>query len=65
MAKTASYTLKAVNNYNAKFDRVTVNLEKGAKDIIRNKTGMTPAAWCKEVLTKELEKLSQSGADQE
>ena len=57
--KTPSYTRKAVDEYNKKFDRVTVNLPKGAADQIRTKAGKTPAAWCREVLTKELERLEK------
>lgn len=62
--KTPSYTRKAIDNYNAKYDRITVNLPKGAADQIRNKTDKSPAAWCREILIAALEQL-EAGTDQE
>lgn len=62
--KTPSYTRKAIDKYNAKYDRVTVNLPKGAADQIRNKTDKSPAAWCREIITAALEQL-ETGSDQE
>lgn len=38
-SKTKDYTLKAISKYNAKFDRIAVNLPKGSKDWIRKTTG--------------------------
>ena len=34
---TADYTKKAIKKYNAKFDRVAVNLPKGTKERIKSK----------------------------
>lgn len=61
MAKTADYTRKAIDNYNAKFDRITVNLPKGCKDIITAKTGKSATAWARDILVRELERLDESG----
>lgn len=60
MAKTADYTRKAIDNYNAKFDRITVNLPKGCKDIITAKTGKSATAWARDILVRELERLDES-----
>ena len=37
--KTPEYTRKAIQNYNNKFDRIAVNLEKGSKEWIKENTG--------------------------
>lgn len=37
--KTPEYTKKAIQNYNNKFDRIAVNLEKGSKEWIKENTG--------------------------
>ena len=37
--KTPDYTRKAIENYNKKFDRIAVNLEKGSKEWIKENTG--------------------------
>ena len=39
MATTPEYTKKAINKYNAKFDRFAVNLPKVTKKRIKNITG--------------------------
>ena len=36
--KTPEYTRKAIQNYNEKFDRIAVNLEKGSKEWIKENT---------------------------
>ena len=67
MAKTASYTRKAIDTYNAKFDRVTINLTKGSKEKISRISGKSPAAFCKEVIEKYLESYQDEtpAADQD
>ena len=37
--KTPEYMKRAINNYNQKFDRIAVNLEKGSKEWIKENTG--------------------------
>lgn len=37
--KTKEYTLRAINKYNAKFDRIAVNLPIGSKEWIKTNTG--------------------------
>ena len=37
--KVPEYTLRAINKYNAKFDRIAVNLERGSKEWIKQHTG--------------------------
>lgn len=36
MSKTPDYMRKAINKYNDKFDRVTVRLDKGTREVIEN-----------------------------
>lgn len=57
MARTASYTRAAVDKYNSKFDRITINLPLGSKDKIVTATGKSAAAWCREILENELNKI--------
>lgn len=67
--KTASYTRKAIDNYNAKFDRITVNFPKGTKERIKAATDKTAGGFAVECVIKELERLENengtAAADQD
>lgn len=43
--KTPEYTLKAINKYHSKHDRIMVSLEKGSKEWIKNTTGLSCNAF--------------------
>ncbi len=55
--KTPEYTRKAVARYQAKFDRVNINLNKGLKDQIKAATGESLNACVVRLLLEELERL--------
>lgn len=57
MTKTPQYTKEAVNRYNAKFDRVAVNLPKGTKDRIKELTGKSCNAYICDLVAADLEKM--------
>lgn len=57
MGKTPEYTKKAINKYNAKFDRIAVNLPQGTKDKIKALTGKSCNAFISDLVLKELEKI--------
>ena len=52
--KTKDYVRRAQNNYRAKFDQVALRLPKGAKEIIREKTGKAVAIYINELVAKDL-----------
>ena len=54
---TPQYTKNAINRYNAKFDRVAVNLPKGSKEKIKELTGKSCNAYISELVVSELDKL--------
>lgn len=45
MAEVKEYTLRAINKYNGKFDRIAVNLPKGSKQWIKENTGKSCNAF--------------------
>ena len=53
---TPEYTRKAIDKYNAKFDRFTLNIPKGYKDIIKNKIGLSCSAYINELIELDFEK---------
>ena len=55
--KTPDYTRKAIEKYNKKFDRITVNFPKGTKDAIKEKTGKTAGGFAVACVLAELERL--------
>ena len=57
MGKTPEYTKKAINNYNAKFDRIAVNLPKGTKERIKELTRQSCNAYISSLVITELERL--------
>ena len=57
MNKTPDYNLKAVQNYNSKFDRVAVNLPKGTKEKIKELTGKSCNAYISELVLADIERL--------
>lgn len=59
--KTPDYTRRAINNYNSKFDRITVNFPKGTKERIKTTTGETAGGFAVKCVLAELERL-ESGA---
>lgn len=54
-SKTPQYTKDAINKYNAKFDRIAVNLPKGTKDRIKEITGKSCNAYINELVLQDLE----------
>ena len=57
---TPPYTKNAINRYNAKFDRVAVNLPKGSKEKIKELTGKSCNAFISELVVSELDKLEKN-----
>lgn len=60
--KTPQYTKDAINKYNAKFDRVAVNLPKGTKERIKELTCMSCNAYISELVLKDLEQREKQDA---
>lgn len=58
--KTPDYTRKAIDNYNAKFDRITVNFPKGTKERIKELTGKTAGGFAVECVINELERIEKN-----
>lgn len=54
--KTPEYMRRAVAKYQAKFDRVNINLPKGLKDQIKAATGESLSSCVIRLLLAELEK---------
>lgn len=61
-SKTPDYTRKAIDKYNQKFDRITVNFPKGTKEKIKELTGETAGGFAVKCVIKELEKLEKKAA---
>lgn len=57
--KTPGYTRAAIDRYNAKYDRITVNFPKGTKEKIKELTGKTAGGFAVDCVLKELEKLEK------
>lgn len=55
MAQTKDYTLKAINKYNAKFERIQINAPKGTKERIQA-TGESAAGLINRLVLEYLEK---------
>lgn len=53
---TPDYTRKAIDKYNSKFDRFTVNLPKGYKEIIKEKIGLSCSAYINELIEQDFKK---------
>lgn len=66
MGKVPEYNLKAINKYNAKFDRIAVNLPKGTKEIIKELTGKSCNAYISDLVIKDIERIKkeQNSAEQ-
>ena len=54
--KTPEYTRKAIAKYQAKFDRVNINLPRGLKDQVKAATGESVNSLVVRLLVAELEK---------
>ena len=52
--KTPDYTRKAIDKYNNKFDRMTVNLQKGYKQLINNNIGLSCNAYINMLVKEDL-----------
>ena len=65
MGSVPEYNLRAINKYNAKFDRVAVNLPKGTKDKIKELTGKSCNAYITELVLADLARLESSAAPAE
>lgn len=59
MGKVPEYNLRAINKYNAKFDRIAVNLPIGSKDKIRELTGKSCNAYLSELVIADLKRLEE------
>ena len=57
MGKVLEYNLRAINKYNAKFDRIAVNLPKGTKERIKELTGKSCNAYLSELALADLDRL--------
>lgn len=57
MGKVPEYNLRAINKYNAKFDRIAVNLPKGTKERIKELTGKSCNAYLSELALVDLDRL--------
>ena len=57
MGKVPEYNLRAINKYNAKFDRIAVNLPKGTKERIKELTGKSCNAYLSELVLVDLDRL--------
>ena len=55
--KTPDYTRAAIDRYNKKYDRITVNFPKGTKEKIKELTGKTAGGFAVECVIKELQRL--------
>lgn len=65
MGKVPEYNLRAINKYNAKFDRIAVNLPKGTKERIKELTGKSCNAYLSELALADLDRLEQSDTKRE
>ena len=57
MGNVPQYTKDAINRYNAKFDRIAVNLPKGTKERIKELTGESCNAYIGALVLADLERL--------
>jgi hypothetical protein len=57
MTKTPEYTRKAIDKYNKKYDRITVNFPKGTKKKIKELTGDTAGGFAVKCVINELQRL--------
>jgi hypothetical protein len=62
--KTKSYTRKAIDDYNAKKDKILLTFDKGIKKKIEDLTGQKATVFISALVLKELERL-ESGTDQQ
>jgi hypothetical protein len=60
MGTVPQYTKDAINKYNAKFDRIAVNLPKGTKDRIKELTGESCNKYICKLVIDDLEKLQSN-----
>lgn len=60
--KTPDYTRRAINNYNSKFDRITVNFPKGTKERIKTTTGESAGGFAIKCVLAELDRLESGVA---
>ena len=58
--KTPEYTRRAIANYQSKFDRVNINLEKGLKDRLKALTGESLNACVNRLIKEEIERREQT-----
>jgi len=65
MTKTPEYTRKAIDKYNKKYDRITVNFPKGTKEKIKELTGDTAGGFAVKCVINELQRLGWCPEDQE
>lgn len=57
--KTPNYTRAAIDRYNSKYDRITVNFPKGTKERIKELTGDSAGGFAVKCVIKELERLEK------
>ena len=56
---TPEYTKKAIQRYNEKFDRVSVNLPKGTKEKIKELTGLSCNKYISELVIENIRLLEE------
>lgn len=61
--KTPDYTRRAIANYQLKFDRVNINLEKGLKDRIKAATGESLNACVNRLIKEEIARKEGSAGE--
>lgn len=59
MKKTPDYTRRAIDTYNSKFDRITVNFPKGTKERIKELTGQTAGGFAVNCVIEKLEQIEK------
>lgn len=60
--KTPNYTRAAIDRYNSKYDRITVNFPKGTKEKIKTLTDYSAGGFAVACVLKELERLEKENA---
>lgn len=63
--KTPDYKRAAIDRYNAKFDRITVNFPAGTKERIKAATGATAGGFAVQCVLAELERIEGAADGQE
>lgn len=63
MGTVPDYTKRAINNYNKKFDRISVNLPKGTRDRINELTGMSANKYIAALVIGDLDQREKDAPE--